>query len=127
MISALARWVRRWWPQAEAWIEARELEQRLAGGEAVLVADVRAPDEFEGPLGHIPGARNIPIDDVRERIEEFEPARRRPIVLVCKTDRRSATGAQLLRARGFLDVRVLRGGMVEWNQEGLTVERVLGD
>jgi 3-mercaptopyruvate sulfurtransferase SseA len=43
-----------------AWIEAPELRRRLDHGEAVIILDVRGPDEFTGSLGHIATARNIP-------------------------------------------------------------------
>jgi rhodanese-related sulfurtransferase len=42
-------------------------------------------------------------------------------VLVCKTDKRSASAAALLEAAGFRDVFVLRGGMVCWNEAGMPV------
>ncbi len=123
MTSHLAGWIQRLRPKREVWIETQELQKHLAKVEEVLVADVRGPDEFEGPLGHVPGARNIPLDEVPQRIGEFEPAREHRIVLVCQTDKRSVSAAQLLRQRGFPDVCVLRGGMVKWNEEGLAIER----
>ena len=47
-----------------AWIEVNDLKRRLDGGEAVTVIDVRGPDEFTGPLGHIATARNIPVAEL---------------------------------------------------------------
>ena len=43
----------------------------------------------------------------------------RPVVVVCKTDRRSSVAAQQLREAGVLDVSVLRGGMEQWRVLGL--------
>jgi len=54
---------------------------------------------------------------------EINALKNRPVVLVCRTDRRSATAATLLRDAGFRDVGVLRGGMEQWNEKGLSVER----
>jgi rhodanese-related sulfurtransferase len=45
----------------------------------------------------------------------------RPVVLVCRTDKRSANAAALLDGAGFRNVRVLRGGMVRWNEQRLPV------
>ncbi len=45
-----------------------------------------------------------------------------PVILVCRTDKRSANAAKLLHEAGFRDVHVLRGGMERWNQNGLPVE-----
>jgi rhodanese-related sulfurtransferase len=42
----------------------------------------------------------------------------RPIVVVCRTDKRSAKAASILQEAGFQDVRVLRGGMERWNNLG---------
>jgi rhodanese-related sulfurtransferase len=41
-----------------------------------------------------------------------------PVVIVCRTDKRSAQAAGILRARGVDDVKVLRGGMEAWNKDG---------
>jgi uncharacterized membrane protein YdjX (TVP38/TMEM64 family)/rhodanese-related sulfurtransferase len=106
-----------------AWIEADEVKQRLDRGEAVTVIDVRGPDEFVGPLGHIATARNIPVADLQSRLGELAGLEKEPIVLVCRTDKRSAAAARILRAANFTQVNVLRRGMEQWNESGLPVER----
>ena len=98
---------------AEGWIEADELSARLAGPEAPLVVDVRGPDEFGGPLGHIEGARNVPLPAFAEEAAGLV-GEARPVVLVCHTDRRSSAAAAHLRQAGGTQVSVLRGGMVAW-------------
>src|SRR6516164_7167006 len=104
------------------WIEANELKRRLDRGEAVAIVDVRGRDEFVGPLGHIATARNIPVAELESRLSELAGLERGPIVLVCRTDKRSATAARTLRAAGFTQVNVLRRGMDEWNETGLPVQ-----
>jgi rhodanese-related sulfurtransferase len=47
----------------------------------------------------------------------------KPIILVCKTDKRSAKAAALLSDAGFRDVHVLRGGMEQWSRDGRPVAR----
>jgi len=108
-----------------AWIEADELRRRLDRGEAIAVIDVRGTDEFTGPLGHIASARNIPIAELNSRLAELGGLERTPIVLVCRTDKRSATAAQTLRAAGFTQISVLRRGMEQWNAAGLPIEERL--
>ena len=105
-----------------AWIEANELKRRIDGGEAVTVVDVRGTDEFIGPLGHIATARNIPVAELDSRLAELAGFEQAPLVLVCRTDKRSATAARTLRAAGFTQVGVLREGMVQWNKAGLPVQ-----
>jgi uncharacterized membrane protein YdjX (TVP38/TMEM64 family)/rhodanese-related sulfurtransferase len=105
-----------------AWIDANELKRQLDRGEGVAVIDVRGIDEFTGPLGHIAGARNIPIIELDSRIAELGGLERTPIVLVCQTDKRSAKAAGILRAAGFTQIIVLRQGMEQWKAAGLPIE-----
>ena len=94
----------------------------MTGGAALTILDVRGPDEFVGELGHIPGAVNIPVGDIANRLIEIKALGDKPVIMVCKTDKRSARAAEILRSENFADVRVLRGGMERWNQIGLEVK-----
>src|SRR5262249_2733154 len=107
---------------AVSWIEAGNLADRLDPESGAIVIDVRGPDEFRGPLGHLRGARNIPLDELQRRISELVELRERELTLVCRTQMRSAKAALLLKGAGFNDARVLRGGMEQWNKIGLPVE-----
>jgi rhodanese-related sulfurtransferase len=103
-------------------IDANELQRQIAGGAALTILDVRGPDEFVGQLGHIPGSVNIPVGDIANRLIEIKALGDKPVIMVCKTDKRSAHVAEILRNENFADVRVLRGGMERWNQIGLEVK-----
>jgi rhodanese-related sulfurtransferase len=94
------------------WIEASELLTLLETAPPLIV-DVRRPDEFTGPLGHITSAQNVPLDELAGRAADLL-REERPLVLVCHTDRRSSAAADHLRRAGGRDVSVLRGGMVAW-------------
>ena len=114
MLARLARLFRR--PAAAPiWVKAGELRLWLAGEGAPIVVDVRGPDEFDGPLGHIDGARNIPLAELPPHIEELA-AEGRPVVMVCLTDKRSSQAATDLLAAGMHNVAVLRGGMKGWRE-----------
>jgi uncharacterized membrane protein YdjX (TVP38/TMEM64 family)/rhodanese-related sulfurtransferase len=122
-VGFLPRLVRRWRGDGSPrWIEVDDLAGRLAGASGIAVIDVRGRDEFKGSLGHIADARNLPVDELPRRLHELAALKDRPVVLVCRTDRRSANAAAAFRAAGFRDVRVLRGGMERWNRDGLPVE-----
>jgi rhodanese-related sulfurtransferase len=97
-----------------SWIEPPDLAQRLEGEPRPLIIDVRGPDEFAGELGHLAGARNIPLSELPQQLGDLNRFRERQVVLVCRTQMRSAKAAALLQEAGFRDVAVLRGGMVEW-------------
>src|SRR5437763_8963643 len=112
MLARLARLFSRP-PTSPVWVEAAELQRWLAAEGAPVIIDVRGPDEFRGPLGHIPGARNIPLADLPPRLPELA-AEGRPLVMVCLTDKRSSQAAAELVAAGLRNVAVLRGGMKAW-------------
>lgn len=121
-VAFLPRLVRRLRAPRE-FIDTQELKRRLEGTPQTVVIDVRGPDEFDGPLGHIPGARNIVLSKLSSELHNSSVWKEKPFVFVCKTDKRSAKAAQLLKDAGFQQVSVLRGGMEQWNRDGLPVER----
>ncbi|MCX7148245.1 MAG: VTT domain-containing protein [Rhodocyclales bacterium] len=100
-----------------------DLKRKLDAGEDLLVLDVRGVKDFCGEQGHIAAALSIPLEELPRRATELDAYLKRPIAIVCRTDKRSATAAQLLSAKGFSDIRVTRGGMTEWNRSGFPVER----
>jgi rhodanese-related sulfurtransferase len=106
-------------PSAQAeWIDIETLRPRL--GQIVLI-DVRGVGEFSAPPGHLPGAINIPLPELSGRIDEIS-AHARPVVLVCKTDRRSAKAAEMLLTAGLREVAILRGGTDGWHARGLPLD-----
>jgi rhodanese-related sulfurtransferase len=104
------------------WIDVTNLKSELDNGKPVNIVDVRGPDEFNGPLGHISSSRNIPVAELSARLSELAGLENEMVVLVCRTDKRSAAAARTLTDAGFTKIRVLRRGMEQWNQEGLPVE-----
>ncbi|RMG36661.1 MAG: sulfurtransferase [Gammaproteobacteria bacterium] len=103
-------------------IEVQSLRDRLALPGAPLVLDVRRAEDFNGRLGHIPRAVNIPLEQLPQRQELLEEWLERPIAVVCHTDRRSEQAAALLEREGFAHVQVVKGGMVAWHAMGGPVE-----
>ena len=83
LVALLPGFVRRRRVAANAaTIGARELERKLEAGEPVCVLDVRSPEEFHGPLGHIREAVSIPVDQLAARLAELDGWRSRPVVPV---------------------------------------------
>ncbi len=83
------------------------------------VVDVREPDEWAA--GHMPGAVLIPLGELGARTRELDPAR--PVVVVCRSGNRSATGTSILLQSGFRDVKNLAGGMIAWAEAGKPITR----
>ncbi len=123
LAAFLPRLIKRLRKKPAHMLSAAELKQRLDKGEDILVIDVRSSDEYVGDLGHIGGSRNITIEDLPRYLDELKAYQQYPIVIVCRTDRRSMKAAQMLTKAGFSDVTVLQGGMVRWNRIGLPVDR----
>jgi uncharacterized membrane protein YdjX (TVP38/TMEM64 family)/rhodanese-related sulfurtransferase len=108
--------------RARPMLGVEELKRRIDAHQKLLVLDVRTYADFVGEQGHIAGATNIPLEALEARLDELTADRERPIVLVCRTDRRSARAATLLARRGFADVHVVQGGMTAWLGNGWAVE-----
>jgi rhodanese-related sulfurtransferase len=85
---------------------ARELVARGA-----VLLDVRTPDEYRGE--HVPRAINVPLQELQARLHEVGP-KERPVVVYCRSGKRSAEASRLLRENGFHVVHDL-GAMVEWS------------
>lgn len=100
-------------PAEAADIGARELADRLARGEDLVIVDVREPHELA--IAHFPQAVHMPLGVLPLRAHEL-PATR-TLVLACHHGARSARAQQILRERGFTRVRNLLGGIEAWSLE----------
>lgn len=100
-------------------MEVFTLKQMLDNKQDILVLDVREAKEFNGELGHIPEAMNIPLGELANRLNEISDRQERPMTIICHTDKRSAKAAQFLSKQGYADVHVVSGGMVSWTQQGI--------
>ncbi|MGE5599503.1 MAG: FAD-dependent oxidoreductase [Bacteroidota bacterium] len=99
-------------------VTPRELLRMMGAGERLQLVDVRTAREYQS--GHLPGARHIPLDDLRERLGELDPAL--PTVVYCGIGYRSYHAVKILVARGFRDVRNLSGGISTWQWVGEVVK-----
>jgi phage shock protein E len=77
--------------------------------DGALLVDVRTTEEFAA--GHIPGAVNIPVQSLEQRLDELGPTTR-PVVVYCRSGRRSADAARTLTGAGY-SVHDL-GAMSRW-------------
>jgi rhodanese-related sulfurtransferase len=90
----------------------------LAQHSDALLLDVREPDEWSGELGHIEGARLLPLGQLGGRLAEIEEWKERPVVAVCRSGNRSGQAARMLAEAGFREVYNLEGGMIAWRRAG---------
>ncbi len=99
-----------------------ELKNKLDASEDVLVLDVRTPEDYVGEQGHIAGSMLLPLEELEQRIHELDDYLEKPIVIICRTDRKSAKAAQILAQKGFADVHVAKMGMTDWNKQGYSTK-----
>ena len=85
------------------------------------IIDVREAHEFHGPLGFVEGAELVPLSTVAEHAEKL--AGPRPLLLVCRSGKRSGQACETLVEQGVRDVTNLDGGMIAWNRAELPVLR----
>ncbi len=83
----------------------------------LFILDVRSAGEFEGDLGHLQGSHLIPLDQLRQRLDEIP--RDLPVVTVCQSGKRSAMAAQILLKSGYEQVANLTGGLIHWSRLAL--------
>jgi len=100
------------WEVDAGWVEEHRHE--------LQIVDVRKAEEFNGELGHIPGAKLVPLEALDSSFESLD--RQRPVVAVCRAGGRSARAAQMLEKAGFERSANLHGGMIEWRSRGLATE-----
>ncbi|MBV9362263.1 MAG: MBL fold metallo-hydrolase [Betaproteobacteria bacterium] len=98
-------------------VQPHWLEEHLRD---VQIVDVREPDEFNGPLGHVPHAQLIPLGTLAKNVGQL--AKDKPIVAVCRSGARSAQATVLLGKAGFDRVANLSGGMLRWRAQRHSVE-----
>lgn len=98
-------------------INSESLKQKLNdNNEDIVLIDVRTKEEFIGELGHLPGAINIPLDELKARIAELNNYQNKPVIALCRTDRRASIAAQQLKKAGFTNITILKNGMIGWNE-----------
>ena len=99
-------------------VDVATLKADLDRGAVPLLIDVRTADEYAG--GHVPGARNVPLDTLETQLASLGPADRE-VYVICQSGRRSAQASATLAAKGLRPVNV-QGGTSAWKAAGYTVE-----
>jgi glyoxylase-like metal-dependent hydrolase (beta-lactamase superfamily II)/rhodanese-related sulfurtransferase len=95
-------------------ISAEDLHDMVIGSSRFVLLDVRAPLEYED--GHIEGAINIPVADLRERYTELNMED--DIIIICSSGNRSSLGVSILSQHGFNNLFNVAGGMSGYSAAG---------
>ena len=94
---------------------------QLINDEDALVLDIRNTSDYRA--GHIPHARHLPLDGLKDRLGELEKFKDRPIVVYCHSGNRSPQACALLKKNGFEKVHNLGGGIGAWQNANLPVKK----
>jgi rhodanese-related sulfurtransferase len=106
-------------------VDAPTLAERLGNSsdpDPTLI-DVRTPAEFEA--GHIPGAVNVPLDELKGSLDQLRTVLddHHDVVLVCRSGARAGQAQEAMEAAGLMSPTVLSGGIVDWEKTGGAVNR----
>ena len=91
-------------------ITVEQLKKEMEENPDMIILDVRTPQELEGPLGHIEGVINIPVQVLEERISELEKYKDKEITVICRSGQRSGIASGILFKKGY-KVTNVEGGM----------------
>ena len=97
-------------------ITVAQLKQQIKSDSTLVILDVRTPPELNGPLGHINGVVNIPLQELDKRIDELEKYKDENIDVICRTGHRSRIATDLLLKHGYKAKNVL-GGMTQYQAD----------
>ena len=95
------------------------LEHQSRHPDHLFVLDVRTSQEYAE--GHVPGAVNVPHDQLASRLTEVP--KDKDVVLYCKSGRRAGIAAAVLAANGYKRLSLLEGDMPAWSEKGRPVEK----
>jgi phage shock protein E len=95
-------------------ITAEEGKKMLEEDTSIVLVDVREPDEYAA--AHIPGSILLPLGTIAEKVSDVIPDKNTPIILYCRSGRRSAMGAEELVQMGYTTVYDM-GGILNWPYE----------
>ena len=98
-------------------ISTEEVNEIIEKGKDYIILDVRTQEEYDS--GHLKDAMLIPVDDLEERINEVPVGK--PIIVYCRSGRRSAIAADILLNNGFSPVYDMQGGIEKWKSDGYFV------
>ncbi len=109
LVAFLAVTVFRYYRQ-KMYLKVLTQDQWVEGYRKAQLIDVREPQEFDS--GHILGARNIPVTQLKQRLVEIR--KDKPVYLYCQKSSRSSRAAQILHKKGYKDIYQLKGGFKKW-------------
>ena len=94
---------------------------QLINRERAVVVDVREPEEFAA--GHMTGAKNVPLNQLEEKLAAAVKNKTVPLLLVCATGSRAQRAVAVAKKLGFEQAQAVAGGLKSWKEANLPVEK----
>ena len=94
---------------------------QLINREKAVVVDVSEADEFA--LGHVGGAKNVPVGQLDSRLPEVAKNKALPLILVCPNGARASRALGVAKKLGYDKAQVLAGGLKSWKEANLPIEK----
>lgn len=111
------------WPNLQrrgAKVSVLQATQLINQGKSVIL-DVRDPAAFAA--GHLRDAKNIPLNELPNRLGELDKFKSKTVIAVCQTGVQSAKAAAQLKKAGFNEAFSLNGGVAAWQAQGLPIAK----
>jgi phage shock protein E len=97
------------------------LIERVKNNDWMLI-DVRAPSDFAD--GHIPGAINMPHENINDYLTELEGHKDKPIIIYCQSGTQAKLAMKFLKDLDFSEVMHLEDDMLGWNASQMPIDRM---
>ena len=98
-------------------IDVKSVNEEFQGETSSVMIDVRSPEEFNG--GHVEKSVNLPLEQVEQGIESIVPDKNAQIYVFCRSGGRSSMAQAILADKGYINVKNITGGILEWKDQGL--------
>lgn len=97
------------------------LAVQLINREKAVVIDVCSAEEFAA--GHVVGAKNIPLNELEQKLAGVVKNKSLPVILVCRSGARSSRAIGIAKKLGFENAQSLAGGISAWQSASLPIEK----
>jgi len=94
---------------------------QLINRDKAVVIDICSANEFAA--GHIGGAKNIPLEQLQEKLPGVVKNKALPVILVCRSGARSRSALGIAKKLGYEQAQSLAGGLGGWQAVNLPVEK----
>ena len=97
-----------------------QAQEQIASG-VITAIDVRSAEEYKA--GHVPGALNVPHNQIEDHLDQISHLKDKPVLLYCRSGRRASMAEATLTELGFTQLYHLEGDMQGWSKNRLPEEK----